>query len=58
MTTATASAGVLELIDPQTIDVATNVRTAAEASLDKELSRPGVSGERFAGVSPLFRGVR
>lgn len=36
MTTATASAGVLELIDPQTIDVATNVRTAAEASLDKE----------------------
>ena len=36
MTTATTTAGVLELIDPQTLDVATNVRTAAEASLDKE----------------------
>ncbi|WP_349885792.1 ParB/RepB/Spo0J family partition protein (plasmid) [Microbacterium sp. WHRI 7836] len=36
MTTAATSAGVLELIDPQTLDVATNVRTAAEASLDKE----------------------
>lgn len=35
MTTATATAGTLELIDPQTIDVATNVRTAAEAGLDK-----------------------
>ncbi|SJN25211.1 Chromosome (plasmid) partitioning protein ParB [Microbacterium esteraromaticum] len=33
MTTATAPAGVLELIDPQSIDVATNVRTEVEATL-------------------------
>lgn len=36
MTTATAPAGVIEHIDPQSIDVATNVRTEAEATLDKE----------------------
>ncbi len=36
MTTAIASAGVIEHIDPQSIDVATNVRTEAEATLDKE----------------------
>lgn len=34
--TAAAPAGVLEHIDPQSLDVATNVRTEAEATLDKE----------------------
>lgn len=36
MTNATTPAGVLELLDPQSIDVAINVRTAAAESLDKE----------------------